>query len=104
MLGKQRASIRCFSDLADRQTDADGRCGSLMAPGTLTPGLIVVGKSRPDMALTSLTGRYRMDFNTEAYFASIGVRGFYPYVQASDWSRPVVNHYNLRNLCTADCV
>ena len=42
MLGKQRASLARYSDLGDSQTDADGRCGSLMAPGTLTPGLIVV--------------------------------------------------------------
>jgi len=52
-----------WSTLAQGCTDADGRVGDLLAPGTLSPGT------------------YRMFFDTGAYWSSKGSAGFYPYVE-----------------------
>jgi 5-hydroxyisourate hydrolase len=47
-------------------TDADGRCSTLLAPGTpIAPGM------------------YKMTFFTEAYFEGTGNPCFYPLVEVS---------------------
>ena len=46
--------------LASGVTNDDGRVRELLAPGTLTPGV------------------YQMRFDTAAYFARHGTKGFYP--------------------------
>jgi 5-hydroxyisourate hydrolase len=45
------------------QTNSDGRCPTLLPPGKAEKGI------------------YRVTFETQAYFAHIGQKCFYPYVQ-----------------------
>jgi 5-hydroxyisourate hydrolase len=53
-----------FAELGRGVTDADGRIANLLHPEhQLSPG------------------RYRMTFDTQAYFRSIGTESFYPVVQ-----------------------
>ncbi len=55
-----------FVDLASGTTNADGR----------VPGLVPEGESLDP-------GVYRMVFETAAYFKTLGVDGFYPYVEVT---------------------
>ena len=52
-----------FVERAAGTTNDDGRVAELLAPGSLT------------------TGVYRMRFETGAYHAAQGVKGFYPYAE-----------------------
>jgi 5-hydroxyisourate hydrolase len=52
-----------WRELARGTTNADGRIADLLASGALA------------------AARYRMRFDTGSYFSSLGVRGFYPYVE-----------------------
>ena len=52
-----------WAEIAAGATDADGRI----------PALVPRGAGRP--------GRYRITFETGAWFDRVGDRGFYPYVQ-----------------------
>ena len=60
----ERADLAgAWTELARGVTNADGRAGELLPPGsTLAPG------------------EYRLGFDTAGYFASNGVSGFYPRV------------------------
>jgi len=59
-------------------TDDDGRLRDLLAPGT------------------SLTvGRYRLTFDTEAYFAQRRIEGFYPEVVVAFTVRDAGSHYHV---------
>ncbi len=58
----RRDASGAWSDVATRQTDADGRVKDLLAPGTLAAGL------------------WRLAFATGEYFAASGTRTFLPHV------------------------
>jgi 5-hydroxyisourate hydrolase len=59
----ERLESGAFSHLAHGETDADGRCSQLLAPGTLA------------------AGTYRLRFDLDPYFALDGRRSFYPHVE-----------------------
>jgi 5-hydroxyisourate hydrolase len=59
-------------------TDADGRVAGLLPDGTALTG-----------------GVYRLRFGTAAYFASQGVRGFYPEVQVMFQVDDPAAHYHV---------
>ncbi len=64
--------------LAEGLTDADGRVREFLAKGSaLSPG------------------RYRMHFDTGAYFAKHGQAGFYPYVDVVFTIEPGEAHYHV---------
>jgi 5-hydroxyisourate hydrolase len=52
-----------FVELARGETDADGRCGQLLPPGSL------------------IAGTHRIRFELDDYFARDGRASFYPYVE-----------------------
>ncbi len=49
--------------IGEGQTDADGRLKTLTPPGPVEPGI------------------WRIRFDTKQYFAAIGTKAFYPYVE-----------------------
>ena len=55
----------CILNFLYRVTNDDGRCPGLLTKEQFPPGL------------------YKITFDTKSYFTSIGVRGFYPYVDVS---------------------
>lgn len=59
----ERLEGAAFAELARGETDADGRCGQLLAPGTL------------------VAGTHRIRFELDAYFEESGRTSFYPYVE-----------------------
>lgn len=64
-------------ELARGSTDADGRLGTLLRPGELTPGV------------------YRLTFLTGAWFSSRGQRGFYPSVPVVFEITATDEHYHV---------
>lgn len=67
-----------WRELARGQTDADGRCRELLAPG-----------SRLEKA------RYRLTFETAAYFASHGIVSFHPEVVVTFEVREPAEHHHV---------
>ena len=59
-------------------TDADGRARELMPPGAATSG-----------------GRYRLIFDTEAYFGATGRPAFYPQVAVQFVVERAEDHYHV---------
>ena len=59
-------------------TDADGRIGQLLPGGA-----------------TLAAGTYRLTFDTQAYFASQGIEGFYPQVSVVFIVRDPAQHYHV---------
>ncbi|NXB77303.1 HIUH hydrolase, partial [Donacobius atricapilla] len=52
-----------WTELAQRQTDADGRCQPLLAPGQ------------------AKSGTYKLHFETAEYWKGLGHASFYPFVE-----------------------
>ncbi|NXO40544.1 HIUH hydrolase, partial [Locustella ochotensis] len=52
-----------WTELAQRQTDADGRCQPLLAPGQ------------------AKSGTYKLHFETAEYWQGLGHTSFYPFVE-----------------------
>jgi 5-hydroxyisourate hydrolase len=71
--------------LADHQTDADGRCVQLLPMGT---------------ALEA--GRYRIRFDTAAYYETQRLAGLYPHVDIVFEVRDAQQHYHIPLLLTAN--
>jgi 5-hydroxyisourate hydrolase len=71
--------------LARSQTDEDGRCRPLL-PETeaMTPGM------------------YAIRFDTEAYYAAMGIKGLYPYVEITFVVEVGQAHYHIPLLLTAN--
>jgi len=67
-----------WRELGRGTTNADGRCGSLLAP-----------------ASSLAAGTYRLTFDTGAYFASTGVEGFYPEVSVVFEVREADAHHHV---------
>ncbi|KAK0537128.1 hypothetical protein OC842_001741 [Tilletia horrida] len=66
--------------LAHGETNDDGRCTTLLEPGTALIG----------------GATYRMRFETGAYFRAKGVDAFYPYVEIPfTLSEPPAKHYHI---------
>lgn len=59
-------------------TDADGRCGDLVPPGA-----------------TLTAADYRLDFDTGAHYATIGVESFHPSVSVSFRVRDPDRHHHV---------
>jgi 5-hydroxyisourate hydrolase len=76
LLARHEAEDR-WSTLADAQTDADGRIKDLVPEGRLT------------------AGTYRIRFDTGAYFAAMGVDGFYPEATIVFVVRDAEAHYHV---------
>lgn len=71
--------------LGTQQTDADGRCQALVPPETrLVPSI------------------YRLRFETQAYFRSLGDRALYPVVFVTFEVTGADSHYHLPLLLTAN--
>ncbi|KAI8882420.1 hydroxyisourate hydrolase [Backusella circina FSU 941] len=66
-----------FSTLSVGQTNSDGRCPTLLPPGKAEKGI------------------YRVTFETQAYFAHIGQKCFYPYVQITFELENPDQHYHI---------
>lgn len=66
-----------FTRLNSGKTDADGRVKDLVPSGELTEGT------------------YRITFDTESYFSSIGVEGFYPEAAVVFVVRDANAHYHV---------
>jgi 5-hydroxyisourate hydrolase len=64
-------------ELARGATDADGRIGDLLAPGSLEPG------------------RYRLTFDTGSYFAASSRTSFYPRVTVEFEIVDAAQHYHV---------
>ena len=71
--------------LADNQTDADGRCVQLLPMGSALE-----------------TGLYRIRFDTAAYYETKRIAGLYPYVEIAFEVRDPVQHYHIPLLLTAN--
>jgi 5-hydroxyisourate hydrolase len=65
-------------ELARGLTNADGRLATLLSEGAALPA-----------------GVYRLRFGTAGYFASLGVRGFYPEVQVVFQIDDPAGHYHV---------
>ena len=65
-------------EIARGATDADGRIRELISPGASLGA-----------------GRYRIRFDTAAYFASIGIDAFYPEVSVVFIVRDATQHYHV---------
>lgn len=85
--GKPAAGVPVFLDFQDQgewqrlgsgQTDADGRCKTLLPDGhTLARGL------------------YRLEFRVSDYFDSSGTKAFYPYVKIVFSLEEPESHYHV---------
>ncbi len=73
----ERLAHGAFAELAHGETDADGRCSHLLAPGSLDPGT------------------YRIRFDLDPYFARDGRRSFYPHVEIVFVVESVHEHYHV---------
>ncbi len=72
------ATAVSYRPLGQGQTDADGRLGTLLAPGTaLRPGV------------------YRLSFDTATYFQAHGGAGFYPEVVVIFQLTAPTEHYHV---------
>jgi 5-hydroxyisourate hydrolase len=71
--------------LADNQTDADGRCVQLLPMGA-----------------TLESGLYRVRFDTAAYYEANRIAGLYPYVEIAFEVRDSSQHYHIPLLLTAN--
>jgi 5-hydroxyisourate hydrolase len=71
--------------LAENQTDADGRCVQLLPMGT---------------ALEA--GLYRVRFDTAAYYEAHRIAGLYPYVEIAFEVRDPSQHYHIPLLLTGN--
>lgn len=75
VLREQKDGI--FQPIASGKTNEDGRLPGLLAEGTLRPGI------------------YQMYFATEAYHASLGIKGFYPEVVVTFEIVHTDQHYHI---------
>ena len=66
-----------FREIARGETDADGRAGGLLAPGSLE------------------RGSYRLRFEVGDYFAADGRASFYPYVEIVFAVEATDQHYHV---------
>lgn len=73
----ERLESGAFLQLAHGETDADGRCSQLLAPGTLA------------------AGTYRLRFDLDPYFALDGRRSFYPHVEIVFVVERTDEHYHV---------
>ena len=73
----ERLDGGAFAHLAHGETDADGRCSQLLAPGSLT------------------SGTYRIRFDLDPYFAIDGRRSFYPHVEIVFAVERTDEHYHV---------
>jgi 5-hydroxyisourate hydrolase len=73
----ERADGSAWAAVGQGRTDADGRLKTLTPPGEVP------------------TGRYRISFAVEAYFASHKVDGFYPSVSIEFWVRHGAEHFHV---------
>jgi 5-hydroxyisourate hydrolase len=71
--------------LADNQTDADGRCVQLLPMGAALE-----------------TGLYRVRFDTAAYYETHRIAGLYPYVEIAFEVRDPSQHYHIPLLLSAN--
>ena len=67
-----------WKELARGETDVDGRISDLL-----------------DVNMKLMAGAYRLTFLTSSYFRSIGVQGFYPYVQIVFELKEPITHYHI---------
>ena len=77
-------SAQGWKEIAKGVTDADGRVGNLLPPGS-----------------PIAEGTYRLTFETSAYFQKLGVRGFYPYVTIVFEIAEASEHYHVPLLLSA---
>jgi 5-hydroxyisourate hydrolase len=73
-----------FHQMANAQTDADGRCKSLRADGELE------------------ASTYRLTFSTEKYFTDRGITPLYPYVEIVFTVTDPSQHYHIPLLLAAN--
>lgn len=74
----ERRSGEEHRELARGKTDADGRLRTLLTQGAaVEPGV------------------YRLTFHTAAYFAALGVEGFYPEVMIAFEIKDAAQHYHV---------
>jgi 5-hydroxyisourate hydrolase len=71
--------------LADNETDADGRCVQLLPMGAVLE-----------------VGLYRVRFDTGAYYEAQRLTGLYPYVEIAFEVRDTHRHYHIPLLLTAN--
>jgi len=76
------SSAGAWKEVARRISDLDGRIADLLAPGSLAEGT------------------YRMTFDTEAYFRSRNVQGFYPNITVVFQVRDAAQHHHIPVLLT----
>jgi 5-hydroxyisourate hydrolase len=67
-----------WQTIAAVQTDDDGRCPNLLAPGA-----------------SLIPGQYRLRFETGSYHAARSVKGFYPAVEVTVTVRPGDTHLHV---------
>ena len=75
---ERNATAVTYRALGQGQTDADGRLGTLLSPGTALP-----------------PGVYRLTFDTAAYFQAHGTPGFYPEVVVVFHLTTPAEHYHV---------
>jgi 5-hydroxyisourate hydrolase len=75
---ERTATAVTYRPLGQGLTDADGRLGTLLAPGTALP-----------------PGVYRLTFDTDAYFRALGSAGFYPEVAVIFQLTAPAEHYHV---------
>ncbi|ELU04386.1 hypothetical protein CAPTEDRAFT_223510 [Capitella teleta] len=63
--------------IAEGSTNSDGRCPGLLTQSEFT------------------AGTYKIHFNTKAYFNSLGIKGFYPYVEVVFEIERPLEHYHV---------
>ena len=71
-------SSKEWKELARGETDTDGRITELMHDN-----------------VKLIAGRYRLTFLTAAYFLSVGVEGFYPYIHVIFELKEPITHYHV---------
>ncbi len=76
-LALERLDGGAFRELARGETDADGRAGALLAPGSL------------------VAGTYRLRFEVGPYFAASERPTFYPYVEIVFAVEATDQHYHV---------
>ena len=73
----ERSDSQRWNEIGEGYTDDDGRCKTLMAPGTLS------------------TGVYRITFDTAGYYEALGEETFYPEVKIAFKVAANDEHYHV---------
>jgi 5-hydroxyisourate hydrolase len=90
--GRPAVGVQVTLEMIDSNSATDGGKHEVMRATTDTDGRV---RELVPAGATLAPGKYRIRFDTAAYFAALGVGAFYPEVSVAFTIRDATQHYHL---------